>query len=387
MGRSHWARWTWSVAATVAAACTATVMGQTPSLTLIAPPAGRSQTFVSALSMDGRTVTGYTRDENFVERGFTWTRGAGMDEWGARVGIPVSTNPTGISSDGSTIVGRRLDSSTNSYTAFRYSNGTYQTLGASPPGFGANSAFGVSGDSSVIVGSISQNGAFSTAMRWTAGTGMQSMGVANGGLAGWFTGISRDGSTAIGISTGSASGFDAYTWTQSGGWRMLPVPGGIGTQYDARPQFVSSNGTLVVGYASRVSDPSIAILWQNGVPTNLGNFGPRWDMFAGGISDDGRVIAGSGTDRDTGRSSPVIWLEGSGPINFEEYMRSLGYALPPGWVMRGIGDISSDGRTILGLAQNGSFYQGFVATIPCPGSIACMTCIALFASKRRRALL
>lgn len=342
-------------------------VAQTPSLTLIAPPAGRTQTFVSALSMDGRVVTGYTRDANFVERGFTWTREGGMDEWGARADIPLSTNPFAMSSDGSVIVGQRFDSATNTNTPFRYTNGVYQNLGPAPAGSFAGPAYGVSGDGTTIVGALSRNG-LGRAMRWTAAAGVQDAGVPSGTFAGWFTGISRDGGTTLGVSTGLQGGFDAFTWTQAGGWNHLPVPSGVPNGYDAGPQAANFDGSLIVGYVDPFgSDRSSALLWRNGVPSDLGTFGLRWDMYAGGISDDGRVIAGSGTDRDTGRSTPAIWLDGSGPINFEDYMRSLGYSLPSGWVMRGIGDMSADGRTILGLAQNGPFYQGFIATIPTTG--------------------
>ena len=84
-------------------ACAAT--GQTPSLTLIAPPAGRTQTAVSAISAVGRFVTGFTTDSGSARRGFTWSRETGVIEWGSMPNIPFPSLPSGISNDGSTVVG------------------------------------------------------------------------------------------------------------------------------------------------------------------------------------------------------------------------------------------------------------------------------------------
>lgn len=306
----------------------------------------------------------------------------GMDEWGASPGVPSSTTPYAISATGTTIVGQRYNSTKN--PPFRYSNGVYQDLGTAPSGTFAGPAYGVSGDGSTIVGALSRNG-IGRAMRWTAATGIQDAGLAPGTFAGWFTGISRDGSTTIGIGAGNSGGFDAYTWTQSGGWRLLPVPSGIGTGYDAKPQNANDDGSLIAGYVSPFTGPGVAVVWRNGSPETLRTLGAGWDMSALALSDGGMVVGGSGVDPNTGVRSATVWLNGGGPVLLQDYLASLGVLVPTDRVLERIFGISSDGRTIVGTAKMriGSLSEGFIVTIPEPG-VALFGFVGILINGRRR---
>lgn len=376
-----------SCIAALIGAC-AIALSQTPSLTLIGTPPGRLDSTIISMSSDGGAFTGYTTASGGVRRGFTWTRAGGFDEWGALPSVPGGTRGLAISGDGSTVVGRR-DPGTTTVEAFRYRNGTYSTLGALPAGYDQSTATGVNNNGSVIVGTIEDSSGLrgTNAMRWTATTGMQNVGRAQPNHAGAnFNGLSRDGNTAIGVSFPGGVGGRAYSWTQGAGWRFLPMPDGFASAYDATTTGVSVDGTFVTGYSTPFtsgSDRYAGILWQNGLPRNLGSFGDSWDMFPSAVSDNGRVVVGGCRNVDTSIEIATIWLNGGGPINLQDYLASFGVTLPAGVRMIGAGSVSADGTVISGAVMDGFRIQGFVATIPPPVSVAPVLLAFLIAPRRR----
>lgn len=375
-----------SCIAALTGAC-AIAFSQTPSLTLIAPPSGRLDTFASAMSSDGRFVTGYTAPSGGGTYGFTWSRPGGLVEWGSTPGVPFPTQPTAISEDGRIVAGTHefVQSGQRVAEGFRYANGTYQSLGAPPSPFNRVFARGMSGDGAIAVGYMDNIQASpSTAMRWTSTGGLQIVGRARPtDFAAGFTGISCDGSTAFGYSAPGFDGGDAYTWTESGGWRLLPVPSGVGSQHDARPNRSNANGSIVVGYVQPVGLDSLAVVWNNGVPMTLGGLGARNNMAALAVSDNGLVIGGNG--RLAGTYTATIWLNGNADaVIFQDYLSSLGVATPTGWRLTSIDSVSADGMTILGTALSGARSQAFIATIPAPAGLSVLLCCATVLSTRRR---
>lgn len=372
---------------TTAFSLASTALAQTPSLTLLGVPANQLDSFGTSISADGRTAVGYGQGGGAGTTAFSWTNSGGLVSYGGAPGWPTVSRATAVSGDGNSIVGYGGATSTGSFHAFRYSNGVNQDL--SRPGFDQSAAFGTNRDGTVVVGAWNQNGDTSRAMIWTPSNGMQDAGRARpGDLGGWFTGVSRDGTTAIGRSGGSGpSDFDAYTWTQAGGWRLLPAFPGTPGAYDATPQGVNFDGTLVVGYVNPVPGAFIATLWRNQQPVDLGTFGGRWDMAASGVSDDGSVIVGAGQNIDTTRGVASIWLRQGSPLVLQDYLSSLGVATPAGWRLAAATSVSADGMTISGYAQQigANRFQAFVATIPAPGFVAvAFSSMTLVASRRRR---
>lgn len=368
-------------AGTGVAVLATTCWAQTPSLTFIPPPAGRLDSFVSGISADGRYATGYSYPGATTYSGFTWTREGGLNDWGSSPGVPSPTVPVGISNDGSVVTGYRDFTGPGGVAmteSFRYVNGTYTVLGPNPPNTNIVRASGASGDGSIVVGTLlsstfqREGGAF----RWTPSTGIQDIGKPRPtDLGSRFTGMSRDGTTAIGVGVAGNNGGDAYTWTQQGGWRSLPAPAGTAAIHDSNPIRVSSDGRYVVGDI-RPTDGSnsgitTAVIWRDSVPSYLGTFGSDWYMSAGGVSDDGRIIAGSARQLGTFQYRATIWIDGSGPILLQDYLASLGISTPAGWTLSGIGYTTPDGHTMLGLAERGTQQQAFIVTIPTPASLPC----------------
>lgn len=298
-------------------------LGQIPSLTLIGAPQGRIHTLANAVSADGSTTVGFTQASGGVDRGFSWTRSSGINEWGALPSVPNYTLARAVTANGSAVFGERQPApltSPNDLEAFRYSNGVYQNLGTLP-NFNRVAAYGASGDGQVAVGLIASNSLHqSGAMRWTPSGGVQNIGLPHAtDPGGWFTGISRDGVTAFGQSASSAfGGFEPYTWTQAGGWRQLPVPAGTPSGRDAIPYGANFDGSIIVGTVNPFSEKASAVRWAAGGVSVLGSYGAEWDMGANAVSDDGTVIVGGGDNGRTNERIATIWLNNGGPINLQD---------------------------------------------------------------------
>src|ERR1035441_1981300 len=178
-------------------------------------------------------------------------------------------NTTGVSGDGSVVVGTSGEDTSydnNFYTAFRW------TAGSGMVSLGGYESFasGVSGDGSVIIG----NGG-----RWTAGSGWVSLGHLPGGTGGGANGISADGSVIVG-SGSSTSGNQAFRWTAGSGMVGLGYLPGTTNSSAAG---VSADGSIIVGTSG-----SQAFRWTAGTGmVGLGYLPGGNSSSASGVSADG----------------------------------------------------------------------------------------------------
>lgn len=79
------------------------------------------------------------------------------------------------------------------------------------------------------------------------------------------------------------------------------------------------------------------------------------------ISDDGAIIAGFGTDAEGQQA--VVWIDGVANL-LSELLASAG-ALPAGWQLREVRDLSADGRVMIGNGVNPQGDpEGFFAVLP-----------------------
>src|ERR1035441_1150048 len=105
---------------------------------------------------------------------------------------------------------------------------------------------GVSGDGSVVVGTSGEDTSYGNnfyiAFRWTAGSGMVSVGV---GYESFANCVSADGTVVVGTSESTSLSPDqAFRWTAGSGMVGLGyVPGGNSSSATA----VSGDGSIVVG--------------------------------------------------------------------------------------------------------------------------------------------
>jgi probable HAF family extracellular repeat protein len=252
---------------------------------------------------------------------FVWTPGDGALEIGDLPGGPSGSSRSaarGVSADGSVIAGQ--GESDSGAEPFRYTvaNSTFQGLGDLPGGAFGGSAYGISGDGATVVGSSITTDESTQAFLWSEEDGM--IGIGHLGVPEGITPFSEayaanaDGSVVIGLSRSPESGnngWEAFRWTESGGMVGLgDLPTGVvlSAAYAMTPDgsiIVGSGG--IQGNCNPFGCPTIprAMIWdeQNGmrdlktVLTAAGLDVTGWTLTdARGISADGRVIVGNGTN-------------------------------------------------------------------------------------------
>jgi uncharacterized membrane protein len=212
------------------------------------------------------------------------------------------TRGTGVSADGSVIVGASLGFNNLFSAATRWTNGFPEDLGGYDPTAGDTAvAQGVSADGAVSVGTIFISHVGS-AVRWTAvGTAqfLDNTTESNATLA------SHDGSVVAGVVFFSDHN-EAFRWTAAG---LVPL-GVLSGAFDSEPTAMTADGSMVVGNCD--SDPPAPFIWHAGTMedltahlTALGIDLTGWSLTdATGISADGSVLVGNGVHN--GNNEP--WL-------------------------------------------------------------------------------
>jgi len=212
-----------------------------------------------AVSADGRTIAGNAELVAGQWSAGVWTEAAGFVSLGFQ-GLPL-----GISADGTVVAGERqipYQQGTFLFTdeAFRWtSDGGAVGLGDLPGGAYRSSAYGVSADGKVVVGTSDigrDSGGFpqTEAFRWTEANGMVGLGhLPGGGSSGFAWAASSDGSIVVGESD-SAHGREAFIWTEASGMLRLAdllIANGV-TALDGwtleSAIAISPNGWSVAGY-------------------------------------------------------------------------------------------------------------------------------------------
>ncbi len=201
----------------------------------------------SGVSNDGSVVVGNCSSPD-GDRPFWWSEKTGL------IPLPVpksSTSSSGVfamTADGKTIFGWSGDRSSD--PLFRWTVPT----GPVPLDFkvGAESRptiHAVSADGTVIVGDVERRSpepqlSCSEGFRWTAAGGFKKLGFLPGcHVSSSMAAVSADGSTIVGWSTGETSrDVRAVRWTAKGG--MVPLVGPGGSEAEA----VSEDGAVIVGW-------------------------------------------------------------------------------------------------------------------------------------------
>lgn len=224
---------------------------------------------------------------------------------------------------------------------------TFTALGDLPGGNVYSRAFAVSADGTTVVGwghSESGNEAF----RWTEGGGMVGLGDLPGGrFESRVNGVSADGSTVVGYGT-TESGNEASRWTEGGAMVGLgDFPGGrfFSIAYD-----VSADGSTIVGFGTHASGREAFRWTEGGGMVGLGDF-PGGDFYsdARGISADGSTIVGYGVSR-LGVEA-FVWDSTNGMRSIHDLLIDEGIDMT-GWRLEQANGVSADGRIITGYGTN-----------------------------------
>ncbi|MEZ6193342.1 MAG: PEP-CTERM sorting domain-containing protein [Phycisphaerales bacterium] len=337
-------------------------------------PGAGTFSYARGLSADGSVVTGYSGSALGVQA-FIWTAAGGMVGLGDLPDGSFSSFGNGISPDGSYVVGQ--GNSALGPEAFIWSAGTGMIgLGDLPGGAFLSGAGGVSADGSVVVGvSESTASGRDEAFYWTSATGMVGLGNLPGGnLESSAFGISADGSVIVGRSSSAqaSSGFEAFRWTAISGMMGLgDLPGGV---FYSEARAGSADGSAVVGKsnsaASSVGDFDEAFLWTAATGmVGLGDLpGGVFNSVALDVSATGAVVVGSGVSDLGGQA--FIWDPLHGMRALQNVLTDLGLDLT-GWELTVAEGISDDGLVITGWGTNpNGDTEAFIARLPEPGTLA-----------------
>jgi len=307
-------------------------------------PGGLEDALPTCISADGSVIAGnsYSTASGGSEEGFRWTQATGMVGIGDLPGGDFRSVVNGISADGSIIVGASYSAASSvsgqNYEAFRWTEAGILALGTlTGAPSGASSASGISGDGSIVVGSSENaNGEYQT-VTWTSEAGIQPLDLStwtgqnqgNGAKA-----ISSDGRVIVGT-IGANFGPATYRWTQDDAIRIPDLPGGNEGNDVAD---VSGDGSVIVGDANWLTASN------NDFPTEV-----------------------------------YYWREGVGTVSLRDYLIANGVTGLDDWVLFGANAVSTDGHTILGYGINPDGHgEGFVATVPEPGTTVLATMACLF---------
>jgi probable HAF family extracellular repeat protein len=353
-------------AAAVAAAWTASASAQSiVNLGALQPAHQFAQ--ATGVSADGTAVVGMSGAQFFDQtRSFRWVGGT-LTDVGA---TPDADNVIGasISADGAWVAGSCYGGPRA--VAFRWSQaGGMEDLGTLPGSQFGSEAYGISGDGSVVVGAANADRAF----RWTAAAGMQDLGTLSGGTYAWGFAVSSNAQVITGLS-GTATGEVGFVWTESGGMQALQLIDGV--EYSAGLA-LSANGAVVAGYSG-----NFAARWVNGVGSSLGVAPGGSFSVAYAISGNGQVLGGA-SDNAAGDPVATIWTEGLGMVDLNTYLPTIGVDLS-GWVLTTTTGISFDGTTMVGAGMYNGAERGWLVTVPTPGAGALVGMGGVMALRRRR---
>jgi probable HAF family extracellular repeat protein len=261
-------------------------------------------------SADGALIVGQGRSDaaglgSDVFEAVSWTMDSGMVGLGDLAGGIFHSEATGVSPDGSFIIGS--GNSDFGQEAFRWNiTAGMVGLGDLPGGIFDSRALDISADGSIVVG-FSNSGSGNEAFRWTVGGSIVGLGDLSGGIFNsQATAVSSDGSVVAGFGK-SDMGNEAFRWTDEGGMVGLgDLPGG---DFGSVVTDMSANGSVIVGDGKSVLGDE-AFIWDhiNGMRSlrdvlvndlGLGLAFSGWELTdARGISADGTVIVGFGTNPD-----------------------------------------------------------------------------------------
>jgi probable HAF family extracellular repeat protein len=320
-----------------------------------------ADTFASGISADGSTVVGsYYSPENpgRTDGGFYWTADTGT--------VPIGgVGATGISADGTTIVGRANDAMGLENAAIWRAGTDWQVLGSFTPDAAPcdpsflSAAYGVNGDGSVIVGLGWDGCSHAHGFRWDAVAGMTDLWSLAPPRASRANAISSDGSTIVGWSDQKLGFRQGARWAD-GAWQWLKSESGPVGEALA----VNSDGSIIVGYACGPLN-QYAWYWteDSGVQCINGTVAQPNQTTMLALSDDGSVIGGSvrpvfGPDTDA-----VLWLNYE-PVDLKQYLLAGGVSEVQSWTLGAVTAVSADGSVVAGWGILPDLrFHGFVVSL------------------------
>jgi probable HAF family extracellular repeat protein len=313
-------------------------------------PGGAVSSTATAISKDGTVAVGYSRSANGTHEAFRWNADEGIVGLGDLSGGAFYSVANGVNADGSVIVGGSLVAG-DIDNPFVWDSVNGMVPVAVPVGYSQAFLYGVNDDGSVLVGLSRSPSIASEATRWDAGVGV-GLGQLPGGSSpfGMSYGVSGDGEVVVGqsLSSDGPQG-EAFRWDAVNG--MTGLNNGL-ERYSAA-HASNADGSVIVGLADFVvgwPNPSLqthAMRWTEADGMHsLGVLLFETGSTATDVNDDGTVIVGQSG------SKAFIWREGTGIQRLSTVLTSE-YGLDlTGWNLTSAVGVSADGLVIVGNGTN-----------------------------------
>lgn len=343
---------------------------------------GSGPSAAHAVSADGSVVVGGAASTSSSGRdAFRWTRASGM------IVLPgVGSNTAfDLSDDGNTAVGRRVI--VNERVGHRWGSDGGTTIGPVSGGrAGWTEASGVSNDGSIVVGQ--SDGGLSVGLvgfRWTSATGPIALPrLSTNGFDSGANAVSGDGLMVVGYSEAADRESRPVRWTSTGISIIGDLPGG---DESGVANATNMDGSVIVGGSSSTLSGTAfteAFRWTPGGGMQaLGTLG-RARSHAEDVSGDGSIIVGQVSD-DLSNADAFVWTEARGMRLLSDVLIDHGVDIGDWYFGIALG-VSGDGQTIVGVGRQSPTANGeaFVVQLPDPASPALLACAAIWMLARHR---
>lgn len=309
---------------------------------------GANTSDATAVSADGSVVVGSAIMPGGGISAWRWSQATGMADLG-NLGSAVATIPYGVNPDGSVIVGQ--GSSARGSEAFRWTlTSGMAALGDLDGGPFNSKGAATNLDGSLVVGygSVAEG---ADAIFWTQAGGLQSFSDLPGGIrkAEAFD-VTPNGVHVVGYGTGASR--EALRWSSGQRTQLGFLEGG--STVSSQAYAVSEDGSVIVGVStSAQSNPDVqAFRW-----TAAGGMVGLGDLPGGNFRSEARDVSGDGT-RVVGNSSVAsgraafIWILGGGMVDLLAWLQNRGVTGLTGWTLTSATGISQDGKVIVGSGVN-----------------------------------
>jgi len=268
------------------------------------------------------------------------------------------------STDGAVVFGFGTNSA-GQHEAARWTGGVAAGLGFLASGGYNSTIYGCSADGTVACGENVYQGPpnpvpplpVTQALRWTLGDGPLPLGFLPGnGFLSTARAMSADGAVVVGYALDSTSTYRPSKWTQVTG--MVDISGGT---VRAQARGVSADGLIIVG--TRLGTVGEAFRWTGGSGFEFLGTGAG---YAGSsvidVSADGRRVVGVNSSAGIVRAS--VWDQGLGWREVSAILSDAGVDVS-GWTLTNCLSLSDDGRVLAGNGTNpNGDTEGWVAVIP-----------------------
>ncbi len=330
---------------------------QAQSLFWIAPPASGGSIVAADLAVVGEmpVVVGQATFVDpqrgiYIRRAFIWTPSNGLRQLGA-LDPSMENGASAISPDGRYIVG--VEGNRAVLWTLRGDSYTIQDLGV-PTGYSNSKALDVSHSGAVLIRADDPGSAL---FRWTPGGNIQLIASPVGEMGA----ISADGEIVVGGVGGNAP--YAFRWSGSGGLENLNayLPPPAPPTWLAEATAMSPDGRFIVGngFNGQAARPESflmdystkAVRWM-GIPASQDV--TLYVTSAQDVSSDGTIVVGFAVDHSWSVARAVWWRQDTGPEDLNRRFSSL---LQDGSVLREARAISPDGRYIVGIGFHAARNQ------------------------------